>query len=117
MQSYLKKAIIIALVAAVAIPSFASASRFRGADMGGGTYLIDTTGDGIGDTRPQPGSRMGAGAAAGNFVDADNDGICDTCSEGGERLLDGSGRPDSAAVRQMREMRQVRQELQTRQTR
>ncbi len=109
MQSYLKKAIIIALVAAIAIPSFASASRLRGASIGGGTYLIDTDGDGIGDTRPEPGTGMGAGAAAGNFIDADNDGVCDTFAEGGDRLLDGSARPDIAEMRNFRADRQARQ--------
>jgi len=115
MQSYLKKALIIALIAAVAIPSLASASRFRGSNIGGGTYLIDTTGDGIGDTRPEPGTGMGAGAATDNFVDADNDGIadawsgCDTFAEGGDRLLDGSARPDIAEMRSVRQERQIRQ--------
>lgn len=109
MQSYMKKAFIIALVVAVTIPSFASASRFRGADIGGGAYLIDTTGDGVGDTRPQPGTGMGAGAAAGNFVDADNDGICDTFAAGGKRVLDGSVRTNIAEMRQIRQERQIRQ--------
>lgn len=108
MQRHLKKAIVIALIAAVAIPSLASASRFRGVNAGSGTYLIDTDGDGIGDSRPVPGTGMGAGAAAGNFIDANGDGVCDTFADGGERLLDGSARPDLGAMGNARQGRQGR---------
>jgi hypothetical protein len=88
MTSYTRKTIVIAMIAAMAIPSLATASRFRGADAGTGIYMVDTDGDGIGDTRPERGTGMGAGAE--NFVDLDNDGVCDTYAEGGEQLLDGS---------------------------
>ncbi|MBN2644562.1 MAG: hypothetical protein JXR59_03690 [Desulfuromonadaceae bacterium] len=71
----------------------AAASQFRGSNAGSGDclYLIDTDGDGVVDSRPTPGTGLGANAA--NFVDADNDGICDTYAAGGDQLLlqDGSG--------------------------
>lgn len=103
MTSYTKKTIVIAMIAAMAIPSLATASRFRGANAGTGTYMVDTDGDGIGDTRPERGTGMGAGAE--NFVDLDNDGVCDTYAAGGEQLLDGSGRPDWAGQGQGRMQR------------
>jgi hypothetical protein len=100
MTSYTKKTIVIALIAAMGIPSLATASRFRGANAGTGIYMVDTDGDGIGDTRPERGTGMGAGSA--NFVDLDNDGVCDTFAAGGEQLLDGSGRPEWAGQGQGR---------------
>lgn len=84
------KLTITALAAAIFFaPMTADAGRFRGAGDGAGTYLIDTDGDGIGDTRPAPGSGMGRNAA--NFVDTDGNGLCDTYEAGGQQLLDGSG--------------------------
>jgi len=80
----------IALLAALVMaPVNADAGRFRGAGGGTGIHLIDTDGDGVGDTRPTPGTGMGANAV--NFVDADGDGVCDTYAAGGQNLQDGSG--------------------------
>lgn len=70
-------------------PMSADAGRFRGAGGGSGAYLVDTNGDGIGDSRPTPGSGTGVNATA--FVDANEDGVCDTMAAGGTQLLDGSG--------------------------
>lgn len=70
-------------------PMSADAGRFRGTGGGSGTYLVDTNGDGIGDSRPTPGTGAGANATA--FVDANADGVCDTLAAGGTQQLDGSG--------------------------
>ena len=79
----------LALVTVLLSSLPALASQFRGSLGGSGLYLIDSDGDGIGDARPTPGT--GQGAAATNFIDADNNGLCDTYEAGGQQLLDGSG--------------------------
>nr|WP_320049284.1 hypothetical protein [uncultured Desulfuromonas sp.] len=85
----------VLMLAVTSLPYTADASsRFRGESAGTGLYLVDTDGDGIGDTRPEPGTGIGANAT--EFVDADGDGICDTYAEGGEQLLDGSGAAEAA---------------------
>lgn len=76
------------------LPAVADASRFRGADGGTCLNMIDTDGDGIGDTRPERGTGVGDNAT--NFVDTDNNGVCDTYEAGGQQLLNGSGTPDDA---------------------
>jgi len=88
------KLLAIALVVALAsVPFIASAGQFRGAGamqgLGMGANLIDTDGDGIGDTRPVPGT--GTGQNAEDFIDADEDGVCDFYIDGSSQLRDGSG--------------------------
>lgn len=88
------------------MPQSADAGRFRGADAGSGAYLIDTDGDGVGDTRPTPGTGMGAGAE--NFVDLDGNGICDTYESGGLQVNDGSGSAAAAKVQSRKRSRGAR---------
>ncbi|MEA3466329.1 MAG: hypothetical protein U9R29_10060, partial [Thermodesulfobacteriota bacterium] len=81
-------------IALCSLPGVAEASNFRDAGSGTCLNLIDTDGDGIGDTRPERGTGVGANAT--HFVDADDNGVCDTYEAGGQQLLDGSAAPDDA---------------------
>ena len=92
-----KFAVVTLAIALFTLPAHVEASQFRGADGGTCLNMIDTDGDGIGDTRPEPGT--GVGAAATNFVDADENGLCDTYEAGGQQLLDGSGSLDATTTR------------------
>lgn len=92
-----KFAVATLAIALFTLPAHVEASQFRGADGGTCLNMIDTDGDGIGDTRPEPGT--GVGAAASSFVDADADGVCDTYVEGGQQILDGSGSLDATRNR------------------
>lgn len=92
-----KLAVATLTLALFALPAHVEASQFRGADGGTCLNMIDTNDDGIGDTRPEPGT--GVGAAATNFVDSDDNGLCDTYEAGGQQLLDGSGSLDATATR------------------
>ncbi|PLX94675.1 MAG: hypothetical protein C0620_05550 [Desulfuromonas sp.] len=97
----------VLMIAVTSLPYTADASsRFRGDNAGTGLYLIDTDGDGVGDTRPEPGTGMGANAT--NFVDADGDGVCDTYAAGGQQLLDGSGVSEDALQLQTQERIRLR---------
>jgi len=96
----IKFALALLTLTLCSVPTFSQASQFRGADGGTCLNLVDTDDDGIGDTRPERGT--GVGANASNFVDADNDGVCDTFAAGGQQLLDGSGVSDSALQTQQK---------------
>ncbi|MBB5020846.1 hypothetical protein [Desulfurispira natronophila] len=67
----------------------ATDTRFAGHQRGGnvGANFIDTTGDGVGDTRPERGTGAGA-RAADNFVDSTGDGYCDNFDPEAERRFD-----------------------------
>lgn len=98
MKTTLTKFIVATLaIALFTLPAQIEASQFRGADGGTCLNMIDTDGDGIGDTRPEPGT--GAGVASSNFVDADENGLCDTYEAGGEQMLDGTGSLDATRNR------------------
>lgn len=92
-----KFAVATLAIALFTVPAHVEAAQFRGADGGTCLNMIDSDGDGIGDTRPQPGT--GVGAAATNFVDADGNGLCDTYEAGGKQMLDGSGSLDATQNR------------------
>ncbi|MDY0190852.1 MAG: hypothetical protein RBR22_08970 [Desulfuromonas sp.] len=102
----IKFALALLTIAMCSAPTLSQASQFRGADGGTCLNMIDTDGDGIGDTRPERGT--GSGTNAANFVDVDNDGVCDTYAAGGQQLLDGSGVPDSALQTQQQQRLRTR---------
>jgi len=101
-----KFALAVLTITLCTVPTFSQASQFRGADGGTCLNMIDTDGDGIGDTRPERGT--GVGVNASNFVDADNDGVCDTYAAGGQQLLDGSGMSDTALQTELQTQQQLR---------
>lgn len=72
----LRTAASIAFIAFAAFTFIAPAAAQTDTRPAPGTFWVDTTGDGVADSRPTRGT--GAGRNAGeNFVDANGDGNCD----------------------------------------